>query len=75
MDLFNKIVDLFNKFVAFSNKIVDLFDKIVDLLFERGVVPHLENPPGYGPDLCMAYGKILQASYIASVSIRYYYCI
>ena len=49
MDLFNKIVVLFNKFVAFSNKIVDFFGKIVDLLCERGVLPHLENPPGYGP--------------------------
>ena len=51
VDLFNKIVDLFDKFVAFSNKIVDLFGKIVDLLFERGVLPHLENPPGYRPVL------------------------
>ena len=42
---------LFNKFVVFSNKIVDLFGKIVDLLFERGVLPHLENPPGYGPEV------------------------
>ena len=46
----NKIVDNFGKFVAFSNKIVDLFGKIVDLLFERGVLQHLENPPGYGLD-------------------------
>ena len=37
--------------MAFLNKIVDLFGKIVDLLFERGVLPHLENPPGYGPDM------------------------
>ena len=37
--------------MVFSNKIVDLFGKIVDLLFERGVLPHLENPPGYGPVL------------------------
>ena len=43
---FYKIVD---KFVAFSNKIVNLFGKIVDLLFKRGVLPHLENSPGYGP--------------------------
>ena len=28
---------------------MDLFGKFVDLLFERGVLPHLENPPGYGP--------------------------
>ena len=44
----NKIVDLFDKFVAFSNKIVDLFVKIVDLLFERGVLLHLENPLATG---------------------------
>ena len=29
--------------------IVDLFGKIMDFLFERGVLPHLENPPGYKP--------------------------
>ena len=52
VDLFNKIVDLFDKFVAFSNKIVNLFGKTV---FERGVLPHLENPPGYGPGMCTDY--------------------
>ena len=31
--------------MVFSDKIVDLFGKIVDLSFERGVLPHLENPP------------------------------
>ena len=49
LDLFSKIVDLFNKIVDLFGKIVDLFGKIVDLLFERGVLPHLENPPGYKP--------------------------
>ena len=48
--LLYKIVDLLNKICGFSNKIVDLFGKIVDLLFERGGLPHLENPPGYGPE-------------------------
>ena len=41
--------------MAFSNKIVDLFGKIVDLLFERGVLLHLENPPGYGPVLSIRF--------------------
>ena len=56
VDLFEKIVDLFTKlivdlftkvwtfFTIFLNKIVDLFNKIV---LERGVLQHLEKPPGY----------------------------
>ena len=28
---------------------MDLFNKLIDLLFRKGVLQHLENPPGYGP--------------------------
>ena len=57
MVFLNKIVDFFDKSVygffkqniGLFGKIVDLFGKIVDLLFERGVLPYLENPLGYGP--------------------------
>ena len=34
--------------VVLLYKIVDLFSKILDLLFERGVLPHLENPLAMG---------------------------
>ena len=60
----NKIVDLFDKFVAFSNKIVDLFGKIVDLLFERGVLPHLENPAPAATGLENYNCQIRSPSYI-----------
>ena len=63
----NKIVDLFDKFVAFSNKIVDLFGKIVDLLFERGILPHLENSPGYGPVICMYKKSMKHLKTLANV--------
>ena len=45
--------EYFKQNYGFLNKIVDLFNKIVDLLFREGVLQHLENPPGYGPELCM----------------------
>ena len=57
---FNKIVDFLTNLICgffkqnsgpfwqifgFLKQKVDLFGKIVGLLFERGVLPHLENPP------------------------------
>ena len=51
MDLFNKIVDFLKQNGGFFNKIVDLCSEIVDFLFERGVLPHLPNIPGYGPGI------------------------
>ena len=48
---FNKTVDLLNEiediFYGFLSKIyiVDLFNKFMDLLFRKGVLQHVENPP------------------------------
>jgi len=39
----------------------------MDLLFRKGVLWHLENPPGYGPDLIVNgnyYNLYLQNPYI-----------
>ena len=41
MDLLNEIGDIFSKIMAFKQN----SNKLVDLLFKRGVLQHLENPP------------------------------
>ena len=86
MDLFNKIVDiltnlwffhLFDKLVVFPNKLVDHFGKIVDLLFERGVLPHLENPLAMGllciEVICSAFCTQVHISFLVTSSYNALY--
>ena len=62
-------MDLFDKFVAFSNQIVDHFGKIVDLLFERGVLQHLEKPPGYGPVLTIIIVVVMECMRLLTIVV------
>ena len=53
VDLLNEIEDIFSKIMAFKQNSGPFLTNLRTFYLERGVLQHLENPPGYGPGIAI----------------------